>query len=63
MRTSHTPLFTPADNYPVHQPSELNQLLEHAAEALAQKYKREGTFTSPKKRDGILKAQTRRVRS
>jgi DNA repair protein RadC len=47
MRTSYTPLFTPADNYPAHQPSELNQLLEHAAEALAQKYKREGTFTSP----------------
>ena len=27
--------------------SELNELLEHAAEALAAKYKREGTFTNP----------------
>lgn len=34
MRTSHSPLFTPADNYPAHQPSDLNQLLEHAAGAI-----------------------------
>ncbi|TKG17711.1 RadC family protein [Vibrio lentus] len=38
MRTTH---------YPPHQPSSLNELLETAAEALAQKYKREGTFTNP----------------
>nr|PMI85467.1 hypothetical protein BCU36_00595 [Vibrio lentus] len=35
------------NHYPAHQTSSLNELLEHAAEALAQKYKREGTFTNP----------------
>lgn len=33
--------------YPPHQTSSLNELLEHAAEALSQKYRREGTFTNP----------------
>ena len=33
-------------NYPF-KTSELNELLERAAEALAAKYKREGTFTNP----------------
>ncbi|MCS0404298.1 RadC family protein [Vibrio diabolicus] len=35
--------------------SELNELLEHAAEALAVKYKREGTFTNPTKVKEYLK--------
>jgi DNA repair protein RadC len=33
--------------YPPHHTSRLNELLEQAAEALAQKYKREGSFTNP----------------
>ena len=37
----------PRHNYPTHQPSSLNELLETAAEALAQKYKREVTFSNP----------------
>ncbi|MCW8348415.1 hypothetical protein MD535_20730, partial [Vibrio sp. ZSDZ65] len=37
----------PRYNYPAHQPSSLNELLETAAEALAHKFKREGTFTNP----------------
>lgn len=44
MRTSNNPMD---DQYPTHQTSNLNELLEQAAEALAQKYKREGTFTNP----------------
>lgn len=46
MRTSQ-PTIPTNIQYPVHQTSSLNELLEHAAEALAQKYKREGTFTNP----------------
>jgi DNA repair protein RadC len=41
MRTPNT-----HHDYPF-ETSELNELLEHAAEALATKYKREGTFTNP----------------
>ncbi|NAX45445.1 DNA repair protein RadC [Photobacterium halotolerans] len=46
MRTlqSNDPIKT---QYPPHQKSQLNELLERAAEALAHKYKREGTFTNP----------------
>ncbi|RBP84707.1 DNA repair protein RadC [Marinomonas rhizomae] len=33
-------------SYPSHQASHLTELLEQAADALAQKYKREGTFTN-----------------
>lgn len=33
-------------SYPSHQTTNLTELLEQAAEALAQKYKREGTFTN-----------------
>tara|TARA_R110001592_G_scaffold37823_2_gene125660 strand:+ start:2740 stop:3225 length:486 start_codon:yes stop_codon:yes gene_type:complete len=43
MRTSNLNKTT---HYPDHQTSNLNQLLEQAAEALAQKYKREGSFTN-----------------
>jgi DNA repair protein RadC len=46
MRTSR-PAIPTNNHYPAHQTSSLNELLEHAAEALAQKYKREGTFTNP----------------
>ncbi|MFI3246561.1 MAG: DNA repair protein RadC [Ferrimonas sp.] len=46
MRTSRSTITT-NNQYPPHQTSSLNELLEHAAEALAQKYKREGTFTNP----------------
>ncbi|MFA0249608.1 DNA repair protein RadC [Vibrio sp. 10N.261.45.A4] len=46
MRTSR-PTIPTNTQYPAHQTSSLNELLEHAAEALAQKYKREGTFTNP----------------
>ncbi|MBM7038069.1 MULTISPECIES: RadC family protein [Vibrio] len=46
MRTSR-PTIPTNNHYPAHQTSSLNELLEHAAEALAQKYKREGTFTNP----------------
>ncbi|WP_435248217.1 RadC family protein [Vibrio sp. nBUS_14] len=46
MRTSR-PTIPTNNQYPAHQTSSLNELLEHAAEALAQKYKREGTFTNP----------------
>lgn len=45
MRKSNLTHSTEAQ-YPSHQISSLNALLEQAAEALAQKYKREGTFTS-----------------
>lgn len=46
MRTSRP--TTPTNNqYPAHQTTSLNELLEHAAEALTQKYKREGTFNNP----------------
>jgi DNA repair protein RadC len=41
--------------YPPHQTSNLNQLLEQAAEALAQKYKREGSFTNPENVKEYLK--------
>jgi len=44
MRTSNNPVDK---QYPAHQTSSLNELLKQAAEALAQKYKREGTFTNP----------------
>ncbi len=43
MRTSNLNKTT---HYPAHQTSNLNQLLEQAAEALALKYKREGSFTN-----------------
>ncbi|MGO3344159.1 MAG: RadC family protein [Marinomonas sp.] len=33
-------------SYPSHQTTNITELLEQAAEALAQKYKREGTFTN-----------------
>ncbi|NOH84770.1 DNA repair protein RadC [Vibrio sp. 03-59-1] len=46
MRTSR-PAIPTNNQYPAHQTSSLNELLEHAAEALARKYKREGTFTNP----------------
>lgn len=46
MRTSR-PTIPTNNHYPPHQTSSLNELLEHAAEVLAQKYKREGTFTNP----------------
>ncbi|MEZ9822731.1 DNA repair protein RadC [Shewanella sp. 10N.286.45.A1] len=46
MRISRSAIPT-NHQYPAHQTSSLNELLEHAAEALAQKYKREGTFTNP----------------
>lgn len=46
MRTSNrNPLIN--TRYPPHQTSSLNELLERAAEALAQKYRREGAFTNP----------------
>jgi len=38
MRTSR-PTNPTNNHYPAHQSSSLNELLEHAAEALAQKYK------------------------
>jgi DNA repair protein RadC len=41
--------------YPPHQTSNLNQLLKQAAEALAQKYKREGSFTNPENVKEYLK--------
>ncbi len=42
-------------NYPLHQPTSVNELLETAAEALAHKYKREGTFTNPNNVKAYLK--------
>lgn len=38
--------LTKSNHYPPHQTSDLTELLEQAAEALANKYKREGTFTN-----------------